>query len=103
MADPGFPRRGRQPKRGECQHINLPKFPENCMKIKKSGPRRGGEGTCPKFVYVDPPLIKSALIQIHRQKKKKQENINQNLDFVVSAVIPGCFVVYFFLNFAFAF
>ena len=28
------------------------KFPENCMKMKKIGPRGG----CPKFYYVDTPL-----------------------------------------------
>ena len=51
-ADPGFPRGGANPKEG-CQPIIWPKFAENCMKMKKIGPRGGGH---PKFYYVDPPL-----------------------------------------------
>ena len=44
----GFPREeGRQA-------IIRPNFPDNCMKMKKIGPR--GESGRPKFYYVDPPL-----------------------------------------------
>ena len=51
-ADPGFPRGVANPKEG-CQPIIWPTFAENCMKMKKIGPRGGGQ---PKFYYVDPPL-----------------------------------------------
>ena len=36
------------------QPIIWPNFPENCLKMKKIGPRRGGAR--PKFHYIDPPL-----------------------------------------------
>ena len=48
------PRRGRQLPRGGRQHMILPIFPENCMKLKEFGPPGGGAR--PKFYYVDPPL-----------------------------------------------
>ena len=47
VADSGFPRR--------WQPIIRPKFPENCMKMKKKIVWRWGGNTRPKFVYVDPP------------------------------------------------
>ena len=50
VVDPGFPRRGHQPKWG-LQPIIRPKFPKNCMKMKKIGP-----GERPKIDDVDPPL-----------------------------------------------
>ena len=54
MADPGFPRGRANPQgRGGCQSTRRPKFPENCMKMKKIGP---GD-VCPQFVNVDPPLV----------------------------------------------
>ena len=63
MADPGFPREGRQ-------SIILPKFAENCMKIKKIG--RDGKGICggrggcvSKIYYVDPPLVWSPVKRIN--------------------------------------
>ena len=50
-ADPGFSKRC-QTKGGAGQPIIWPKFVDNCMIIKKIGPR---EGARPKFYYVDPP------------------------------------------------
>ena len=53
------PRRGRQwriqdfvevgghPSRGR-QHTILPKFPQNCMKLKEFGPREGGRSRIPR-------------------------------------------------------
>ena len=52
VADLGFPREGGTNSPGGHQHMILPKFPKNCMKLKEFG--RGGAR--PKFYYVDPPL-----------------------------------------------
>ena len=51
------PRRGRQLSRDGRQHMILPNFPKNCMKLKEFGPPGGGGGGArPKFYYEDPPL-----------------------------------------------
>ena len=40
MADPGFPRGGgANPFGGGRQHMILPNFPTNCMKLKEFGPQ----------------------------------------------------------------
>ena len=63
-----FPRGGREPSRGG---VNTPNFPENCMKSKEFGrpggacvphapPPRSANGECPKFYYVDLPLVIAA-------------------------------------------
>ena len=58
VADPEFPRGwGRQSSRGR-QHMILPNFTKNCMKLNEFGPR--GEGAHPKFHYVHPALDWSA-------------------------------------------
>ena len=41
---------------GGRQHMILPKFPKNYMKLKEFGPPGGGGATHPKFYYVDLPL-----------------------------------------------
>ena len=51
VADPGFPRGGGANSPGGRQHMILPNFPKNCMKLKEFGPG----GAHPKFYYVDPP------------------------------------------------
>ena len=54
MADPGFPRRrGRQLPRGAPTY-DLPKFPQNCMKLKEFGPPGGMRPLVPPL---DLPLI----------------------------------------------
>ena len=42
VADPGFPRGGGANSPGGRQHMILPKFPKNCMKLKEFGPPGGG-------------------------------------------------------------
>ena len=49
----GISQGGTNPKGGR-QPIIWPKFPENCMKMKKIGPSKGGAR--PNYYYVDPPL-----------------------------------------------
>ena len=49
-----FPEEGAPTPQGGRQHMILPIFPENCMKLKEFGPPGGGAR--PKFYYVDPPL-----------------------------------------------
>ena len=49
------PEVGCQPSRGR-QHTILPNFSKN--EIKEFGHWRG-DGVCPKFYYVDPPLLES--------------------------------------------
>ena len=53
VADPGFPRGGAPtPRGGGRQHMILPNFPKNCMKLKEFG--SGGRASlAPPF---DPPL-----------------------------------------------
>ena len=46
-----------------CQLIIRPNFAENCMKMKKIGPGKGG-GYASKFYYVDPPLLSRLNITI---------------------------------------
>ena len=46
MANPGFPRRVRQPQRRERQPIILPIFPENCIQLKNIG-QGGGASLAP--------------------------------------------------------
>ena len=41
VADPGFPWGGGANPVGRCQHVILPKFPKNSMKLKEFGPWRG--------------------------------------------------------------
>ena len=53
VADPGFPRGGGANSPGGRQHMILPIFPENCMKLKEFGPPGGAR---PKCYYEDPPL-----------------------------------------------
>ena len=57
VADPGFSRGGgaNSPGGGGRQHMILPKFPKNCMKLKDFGPPVGAAS--PKFYYVDLPLV----------------------------------------------
>ena len=50
-ADPGFLRRGTNP-RGGRQPINWPIFAENCMKTKKFGLRGGGASSAPPSRYM---------------------------------------------------
>ena len=46
VADPGFPRGGAPTLRGGRQHMILPNFPKNCMKLKEFGPPgRGGRAS----------------------------------------------------------
>ena len=45
MADLGFPRGGGANSPGGCQHVILPNFPKNCMKLKEFGPRGGGRAS----------------------------------------------------------
>ena len=53
MADPGFPRGGgANSPGGGRQHMILPNFSQNRMKLKEFVPGGGR----PKFYYVDPPL-----------------------------------------------
>ena len=51
MADPGFLRGGAPTPKGGGQHTILPKFPENCMKLKEFGP----QGVVP-VPPLDPPM-----------------------------------------------
>ena len=46
-----FPRGGREPSRGG---VNMPNFPENCMKSKEFG--RPGGGVRPSRPPLDPPM-----------------------------------------------
>ena len=47
VADPGFSQGGaNSPGGGGCQHTILPKFPENCMKLKEFGCPGGGGAPC---------------------------------------------------------
>ena len=58
VADPGFPRGGgANSPGGGRQHMILPNFPKNCMKLKEFEPPGWGGGARPKFYYVDPPLV----------------------------------------------
>ena len=41
VADPGFPRGGGANSSGGRQHMILPNFPKNCMKLKEFEPRGG--------------------------------------------------------------
>ena len=41
VADPGFPRGGGANFPGGCQHMILPNFIKNCMKLKEFGPPEG--------------------------------------------------------------
>ena len=47
VADPGFPRGGGTNSPGGRQHTILPYFPENCMKLKESGPPGGHSSLTP--------------------------------------------------------
>ena len=44
VADPGFPRGGGANPTGGANIRILPKFPKNCMKLKKNWTPRGCEG-----------------------------------------------------------
>ena len=46
VADPGFPRGGGANFPGGPQHMILPKFPKNCMKLKEFGPQGGARCLC---------------------------------------------------------
>ena len=48
-----FPEVGVPTLQGGHQHMILPMFPKECMKLKEFGPGRSAR---PKFYYVDPPL-----------------------------------------------
>ena len=49
-----FPEEGAPtPQGGGRQHMILPKFPKNCMKLKEFGPRGGAR---PLHPPLDPPL-----------------------------------------------
>ena len=60
VADPGFSWGGGINPRGH-QHIILPNFPKNCMKLKEFGPPEGGAR--PKFYYVDLPLLAASFLK----------------------------------------
>ena len=54
VADPGFPRGGGANFLGGRQHMILPNFPKNCMKLKEFGPPGGTSVPCDPL---DPPLL----------------------------------------------
>ena len=58
VADLGFPRGGgANPQGGGANLLFGQKFPENCMKMNKFGPRGGG-GMHPWHPPLDPPMIR---------------------------------------------
>ena len=69
-----FREEGANPRKGP-QPISWPKFAENCIKMKKIGPRPGALQT---FYYVDPPLKSNLPAVANGTKRDKGGSTSPN-------------------------